>query len=45
MKHVSFELEDADHLELKIKCATIGVHIKVYLAELVKKNLEEDKEK
>lgn len=44
LKNVSFELKEATHLKLKIKCATIGVHIKVYMAELVEKDLEESEE-
>lgn len=44
MKHVSFELEETAHLNLKIKCAVLGIHIKDYVADLVKKDLEEDKE-
>lgn len=44
MKHVSFELDEATHLKLKIKCAVLDIHIKDYVAELVEKDLEEDSE-
>lgn len=44
MKNVSFELDEATHLKLKIKCATLDVHIKDYVAELVKQDLKEEQE-
>lgn len=44
IKNVSFELDEATHLELKIKCAKMGITIKEYVAELVKKDVKEQKD-
>jgi hypothetical protein len=44
-KNVSFELDPATHLKLKIKCVVEDIHIKDWVAELVKSRLEEEEAK